>query len=499
MLSNPSPLKPKPKLDIVAAMNSKLLFANWFKGRSWDSWRTVLKGAFALSMSEDERAFFHTVAERDPPTKPVRELWCVIGRSGGKDSIASLIIAYAAALFDRRDRLRPGERALCMCLACDREQAGIVLGYTRSYFEDIAPFRTMVRRETASGFELNNGVDVAVATNSYRAVRGRTLRLVIMDEVAFYRDERSSTPDEETYRAIAPGLARLPGSMLIGISTPYAKRGLLYRKFKEHYGRDGDVLVIKAPSIAFNPTLDQAVIDQALADDPFGARAEWLGEFRDDVEAYIAREVVEAAVVAGRHELPRIEGVFYTGGTDTSGGSKDSFTLSITHAETDASSVRRVLLDVVRETRAPFNPDVVVAEYAALLKSYGITKVIGDRYGGVWPRERFAAHGIEYVVADKTASDYYLELLPILNSGRAELLDHPRLIAQLCNLERSAARSGKENISHPPKSHDDVANCAAIALVSALATPVYEQPDCHHVFVGPVMHPVSDYWARREW
>ena len=53
----------------------------------------------------------------------------------------------------------------------------------------------------------------------------------------------------------------------------------------------------------------------------------------------------------------------------------------------------------------------MLAEYAALLKSYGITRVIGDRYGGMWPRERFAAHGIEYVVADKTASDYYLVLL----------------------------------------------------------------------------------------
>jgi hypothetical protein len=98
----------RPTLDIVAAMNSNLLFADWFKGSSWDNWRTVLKGAFALRMSEAERVFFRTVAERDPPKSPVRELWVVVGRGGGKDSIASLITAHAAALFDRRDRLRPG-------------------------------------------------------------------------------------------------------------------------------------------------------------------------------------------------------------------------------------------------------------------------------------------------------------------------------------------------------------------------------------------------------
>src|SRR5262249_58869041 len=107
-----------------------------------------------------------------------------------------------------------------------------------------------------------------------------------------------------------------------------------------------------------------------------------------DVETFISREVVEAAVVAGRSELPRVEGVLYTGGTDPSGGSNDSFTLSINHIETDASGVRRAVLDLVREVRPPFSPDAVVAEFAALLKSYGISKVIGDRYGGEWAGER---------------------------------------------------------------------------------------------------------------
>jgi hypothetical protein len=43
-----------------------------------------------------------------------------------------------------------------MCLACDRDQAKIVLDYTRSYFTEIPPLKAMVTRETATGFELNN-------------------------------------------------------------------------------------------------------------------------------------------------------------------------------------------------------------------------------------------------------------------------------------------------------------------------------------------------------
>jgi hypothetical protein len=45
-----------------------------------------------------------------------------------------------------------------------------------------------------------------------------------------------------------------------------------------------------------------------------------------------------------------------------------------------------------------------------------------------------------------------------------ELLDLPRLIAQLCSLERRTARGGRDSIDHPPKAHDDVANVAAGAL-----------------------------------
>jgi len=46
------------------------------------------------------------------------------------------------------------------------------------------------------------------------------------------RDEASASPDEEVYRAIKPGMATLPGGMLIGISTPYRKAGLLFKGFE---------------------------------------------------------------------------------------------------------------------------------------------------------------------------------------------------------------------------------------------------------------------------
>ena len=129
------------------------------------------------------------------------------------------------------------------------------------------------------------------------------------------------------------------------------------------------------------------------------------------------------------------------------------------------------MLDAVRERRPPFSPDDVVLELVAVLKSFGVRAVMGDRYGGEWPRERFRVHGIEYEVSDKAKSDIYRDALPLGNSGRVELLDLSRLTAQLCGLEHRTARSGRDSIDTAPGAHDDVANAVAGALVTATNMP----------------------------
>jgi len=162
-------------------------------------------------------------------------------------------MAYFAACVDwrRLGYLRPGEVATCLCLACDRAQASIVRRYAQSYFTQVPMFRPLVTRETSEGLELSTGAELIVLASNFRSVRGRSIACVVLDEVAFYRDENSSNPDLEVYQALTPSLATLPGAMLIGISTPYRRAGLLYQKFRDHFGReDDDVLVVRGPSRA---------------------------------------------------------------------------------------------------------------------------------------------------------------------------------------------------------------------------------------------------------
>jgi hypothetical protein len=453
-------------IDIVQALDDANLFGRWFSGPSWSTWKSVLKAAFALPMDAEEIKLFRAVAQRDPPRRRVRELWCIVGRRGGKDSIASAIACYSAAFVDYGRLLRPGEQASILALAVDKAQASIVQKYTQAYFSEIPLLRGLVKRETADGLELSTGAALDVLASNFRGVRGRSIACVVLDECAFWRSETTNNPDVETYQALVPSPATIPGAMLIGISTPYRRAGLLYQKHRDYFGQDDDdVLVVHGASRTFNPLLPEKIVEDALKRDPAAARAEWLGEWRSDISAFLSRELIESAV--DRNVVVRLPepGVDYHAFADPSGGLGDSFTCAVAHRDADG----RAVLDALHETVAPFDPAQATREIAGVLKAYGVTRVVGDKYAGAWVSGEFGRNDISYEASERDRSGLYSDFLPLLTSGRARLLDAPRLIGQLANLERKASPMGRDRIDHPAGAgaHDDLSNAAAGALVLA--------------------------------
>jgi hypothetical protein len=435
---------------------------------TWAAWRTFLAACFALPMVGDELALYsRRTGRQTPPKIPVREAWLVVGRRGGKSRIAALVAVYVAAFRDYRTVLAPGEKATVAVIAADRQQARVCFRYITGLFDAVPMLQRLVVRRTANALELSNHVAIEVHTCSYRTTRGYSFAAVIADEVAFWRSEESANPDVEILAGIRPGLATIPGALLLCISTPYARRGALWDTYRRHYGHDGDpVLVWRAATRDMNPTVDPAVIAAAYEQDDAAAAAEYGAEFRRDIEAFLDREAVGAVVVPGQRERAAVPGTTYVAFVDPSGGSGDSMTLAIAHRVED-----HAVLDAVREVRPPFSPDAVVEEFAQLLRQYRIGGVVGDRYAGEWPRERFRAHGISYIPAKSTKAELYATLLAAINSRRVELLDLPRLVTQLCGLERRTAWGGRETIDHSPGGHDDVANAVAGALTLAAKPP----------------------------
>jgi hypothetical protein len=446
------------------------LFGPWFAAPSWDTWAVIDKALFGEPLTESELATFRELTGRtEAPTEPASECWIVAGRRGGKDVKAASIAVYLATIVAESGRWKPyltrGERPVVQLIAVDRDQAKVCLGYARAFFEQPLLAR-LVARETAEGVELTNDVAIEITTNDKRRVRGRTVLAAIFDEVAFYSGDGASS-DEELYEAIKPAMATIEGAMLIGISSPYARRGLLFRKHAEHYGRPGSTLVIQAPTWVLNPTLprDGEFLSAAFEADATSASAEYGAEFRSDVLSFVNPEALAAVIPAQLRERTPSPDIAYMAFVDPSGGSADSFTLAIGHTEGG-----RQILDCIREVRPPFSPESVVDEFCALLKSYGCAKVTGDRYAGEWPREQFRKRRIEYALAEKPRSDLYLSLLPLINSGTCELLANDKLVTQLTTLERRTSRAGKDAIDHPPGGHDDLANAVA-GVMALLAEP----------------------------
>jgi hypothetical protein len=249
--------------------------------------------------------------------------------------------------------------------------------------------------------------------------------------------------------------------MLLCASSPYARRGALWDAHRRHYGKEHDpVLIWHAATKVMNASVPQSIIDDAFERNSASAAAEWNAEFRSDLQSFVPREVVESCITLGCHERTPLPGVNYVAFTDPAGGSgTDSMTLAIAHRQDDV-----IVLDAIREIRPPFSPEAACAEFCALLKLYRVTTVVGDKFAGEWPRERFSDHGVKYDAAAEPKSILYRDLLPALNSRKLDLLDHPRLLAQTCGLERRTARGGRDVIDHAPNNHDDLSNVLAGAV-----------------------------------
>ncbi|UWU88170.1 hypothetical protein N2605_17515 [Bradyrhizobium yuanmingense] len=466
--ARPAPrLKPQPRsnrLTLLDAIADPKLFKPFFKNpASWIAWRAFIAAAFGLPMSGEELAIYRACTGRkDAPTQQMRELVLVIGRRGGKSRILALIAVWLACFHDYRQYLDEGELGVVQVLAADKEQARVIFRYVKGFIKKVPMLARMIERDTNVGLELSNSISIEITASSYRAVRGRTVVAALCDEIAFWQSDDSANPDAEVVNAIKPGMATIPTSMLLLASSPYARRGVLYNMHRQYHGTDDPrVLAWSAATNVMNPEIDPAFLAQAYEDDPVSAAAEYGAQFRSDVEAFIAREAVEA-VTSDERERPYMPEFKYHAFADAAGGSgSDSFTLAIGHVEKGTS-----VLDVIREAKPPFSPETIVEQYSDVLKSYGISKLLADRYAGEWVREKFLGHGITLDYAAKPKSTIYGEFLPLMMSKKCDLLDNQRLINQLCGLERRTARSGKDSIDHAPNGHDDVANAVAGVLTS---------------------------------
>ncbi len=488
---------------------------------TWIAWRVFLAAAFGLPCPEE-------LAECPYPGVPVDDIprgaaalepgmsnfdiykactgrsnWpqvqakivsLIVGRRGGKSYITAIIGIYLACC--RSYRLNLGTKGMVMILARDREQAGVIRRYVLAFLQAVPELAVMLRGEpTQKLIELTNEITIEVRAVSDAGTRGYTVVGALCDEIAFWpTDSNSARQDTKIIRAIRPAMFGIKGSMIVMLSSPYAKRGEFHESYRRGYGNDESTryFVWQADTLSMRPEQDEELLNEIreeYAEDPESAKAEYGANFRSDLEAIFSKAIVEAVCATGRFERPYIAAhAPYRAFVDPSGGSSDSYVLAIAHDEERTIKVNGVeekftvpVLDKVVEWQPRFDPEAVSIEVVDVVKSYRISEVTGDAYGGEWPRDPLKKRSIGYKLADRTRSELYLDALPLFNSGRCELLDakkHLRMVNQFANLERRPGR-GKDVVDHPTGSHDDVANCVAGVLVSTAGGGQYRirRPD----------------------
>jgi hypothetical protein len=467
----------KQLVTMREALTDPALLGNILAGPSWESWRVLLIAAMGEPLTRTERKIFKKLSGRSTePGERVDELWAVVGRRGGKSRAAATLAAYLGALCDHSDVAAPGERPLILCLGQNQKQAGVCFGYVDGVFASSPMLAPLITNRTAEALELSTGVAIEVRAASPRGLRGITAAAVIGDEAAFWAtDDNSANADSEILTAVRPTLATTGGPLIV-ISSPYAQRGEVYQTWKDHYGANGDkrILVVQGASRDFNPSLPKAVVDRALARDRAAASAEYLGLFRNDLESFITPEVIDACIVSGRRELPP-NGELMTAFLDVSGGVNDAHCCSLAFKNSDDIAV----LACAREIKSA-DTEAVVAEFAALLRSYGLTEAWSDRYAARWVFDAFLRAGVSLKYSPKNKSELYLDALYAMRARRVELLDLVRLRGQLLGLQRRTTTTGRDVVEDRNKA-DDLANSCCGALVMAASAT-------EHAWIGIPMH-----------
>jgi hypothetical protein len=458
----------KPLVTMRSALEDPQLLGDALPGESWFSWRSLLIASMGepLVSSAERDAFRALTGGREHvPGAMVETLLSVAGRRSGKTKAMAVLSTYLSCLVDWSDCLSLGERGLALFLAPSERQAAVAFGYTAAIIDHVPLLRSLVVSRTAGSVSLKNGVDLEVQAASWRRSRGGTAIAITLDECAFFMGEDSANSDTELMVALRPSLATTGGVMAL-TSSPADMQGVVYRLWKRHYGPAGErhTMVVQSDSRSLNPLLSQKVIDRAFEDDAESAAAEFGGKFRVPLTAYLQRSIVERATAPGVLMRPFVKGFEYVAFADPAGGSgRDSYTMAVGHVERrDGRDV--AVLDVLMEAKPPFDPDVVTAGLAEVLRAYSLTSVVGDAYAGDWPKTSFGRCGIDYAHAHYSKSEIYLHVLPLFSGSRVDLLDLPRLADQLCALQRKSGAGGRESVDHPKGGHDDMANSACGVL-----------------------------------
>jgi hypothetical protein len=433
-----------------------------------DAWDVAYRAFDGKPLKADEIETWRALTGRDEyPRVQSLEMTAVKGRRAQGTKTACKYLVYKVHTGDFRRYAAANDRLHVPVIAQTRETAREIMSYLHGFYENSDILRNEVAATFKQSLELTNGFVLSVQTCSYRAPRGITAPLALLDEVGVWRVEGADV-DHEVVRSLTPAMVQFPNRKLILLGSPWTKSGVLFERYERRF-ESPDRLVLHCPTPLMNPLIPAEELAREQAADPQNYRREFLAEWLDDVDQFLPDSDIAAAICNGVRELAPAEILkgSYRAALDASGlTGKDKFTLAIGHRSVKGVSGVGMAFDALRGwSRAPVS--VVCDEIASLLKSFGLRSVVADQFGFSFLRELLSQRGIEVrqlAFTARSKPEVMLDLKSGLAQGRIQLLDHPESLRELRMLESRRTSGGNYSISAPRGAHDDFA--CVIALLN---------------------------------
>jgi hypothetical protein len=413
----------------------------------------------------------------------------IVGRRGGKSTLASIIAVYSTFKVNWKSFLSKTPVATVAILSHSVDFSQEVLDILKTMFEDseiLTRLRNKKRKDTQSTFHLKipfildtgeveySEVAVKVGAASKKTTRGRAVCTLLTDEIAFWNlDATAAESDADVIKAVTPALAQFGRhGTIIKLSSPAIKQGVLWNEWSSReFLKSQGYIQFKAPSWVWNTILDKDFFKTEYVRDPTGFDTEYRANFVDSISNFILPDYVDMCVVKGVTFLPPSESnkTVYSAAIDAAFKS-DRFAFTLV-----GNNEHRITTHVIKYWEGSRQNPVKAFEVAKYIrnvcKEFGINEVRADQHSYQPLREIFQTYGINLV--ENTFSlpykrKIYFALKRLIHNQNIDLLDVPLLSKEIKELQVEQTPNGQIRIGHPQGGSDDLSDALAVATFAAL-------------------------------
>jgi hypothetical protein len=259
--------------------------------------------------------------------------------------------------------------------------------------------------------------------------------------------------------------------MMIKLSSPNIKQGVLYNIYKKRHELPDSYLILKAASWVFNNRLPQEILEREHKVDPDNFDREYRANFTDSISTFISPEAVNKVVMKDVTLIPpasRSEGVNYFAAIDAA-FKGDRFTFTIMGKKDNR--VTQYLTRGWEGTKEnPVKAYDVAKELSVIVKEYKLDMIWADQFAFQPLKEIFQKFNVtlqEETFTNTFKKKIYYNFKSAIHSNTIDLLDHPETITEIKQLQVEQSATGTIKIGHPIGGSDDFSDSAAVALYKA--------------------------------